>query len=79
MLKFNSMGEWARQQGLFKLRNTDAGFGVRGLIHLPFSTKRLWLVRLILVNVILSVCLKCSFDIILNKERGDRINYIELY
>ena len=27
------MGEWARQLGLFKLRDTDVAYGVRGLNH----------------------------------------------
>ena len=31
-LKFNRMGEWARQQSLFKLRGTYVAYGVRGLI-----------------------------------------------
>ena len=30
-LKFNCMGEWARQQSLFKLRDTYVAYGVRGL------------------------------------------------
>ena len=30
-LKFNCMGEWARQQGLFKIRDTDVAYVVRGL------------------------------------------------
>ena len=30
-LKFNRMGEWARQQSLFKLRDTYVAYGVRGL------------------------------------------------
>ena len=33
-LKFNRMGEWARQQGLFKLRDTYVAYGVRGLKQL---------------------------------------------
>ena len=33
-LKFNLMGEWARQHGLFKLRDTYVSYGVRGLINL---------------------------------------------
>ena len=31
-LKFNYIGEWARQQGLFKLRVTGVAYGFRGLI-----------------------------------------------
>ena len=27
-LRFNRMGEWARQQGLFKLRDTGVAYGV---------------------------------------------------
>ena len=27
-LKFNGMCEWARQQGLFKLSDTDVAYGV---------------------------------------------------
>ena len=30
-LKFNYIGEWARQQGLFKLRVTGVAYGFRGL------------------------------------------------
>ena len=30
-LKFNRMGEWAKQQSLFKLRDTYVAYGVRGL------------------------------------------------
>ena len=30
-LKFNCIGEWARQQGLFKLRDTDVAYGDRGI------------------------------------------------
>ena len=30
-LKFNRMGEWARQQSLFKIRDTYVAYGVRGL------------------------------------------------
>ena len=30
-LKFNCIGEWARQQSLFKLRDTYVAYGVRGL------------------------------------------------
>ena len=29
-LKYNCMGEWARQQSLFKLRDTYVAYGVRG-------------------------------------------------
>ena len=35
-LKFNCMGEWARQQSLFKLRDTYVAYGVRGLKTLIF-------------------------------------------
>ena len=38
-LKFNRMGEWARQQGLFKLRDTYVAYGVRGLRMLLFKKK----------------------------------------
>ena len=31
-LKFNRMGEWARQQSLIKLRDTYVAYGVRGLV-----------------------------------------------
>ena len=30
-LKFNRMAQWARQQSLFKLRDTYVAYGVRGL------------------------------------------------
>ena len=30
-LKFNRMGQWARQQSLFKLRDTYVAYGVRGI------------------------------------------------
>ena len=35
-LKFNRMGEWARQQSLFNLRDTYVAYGVRGLKTLIF-------------------------------------------
>ena len=35
-LKFNYIGEWARQQGLFKLCVTGVAYGFRGLIHCTF-------------------------------------------
>ena len=37
-LKFNRMGEWARQQSLFKLRDTHVAYGVRGLIYCVYMS-----------------------------------------
>ena len=31
-LEFDRVGEWARQQSLFKLRDTNVAYGVRGLM-----------------------------------------------
>ena len=45
-LKFNRMGQWARQQSLFKLRDIYVAYGVRGLSqmgladHLKTCTQR---------------------------------------
>ena len=51
-LKFNRMGQWARQQSLFKLRDTYVAYGVRGLNKI---TKKLFLQQFSLLFILKSL------------------------
>ena len=50
-LKFNRIGEWARQQSLFKLRDTYVAYGFRGFRNYFILLVCCYLLSLILIEL----------------------------